>query len=157
MALFGKDKKDKKKKKKANWKLRLGITTVLLSAFIWYGLQPLQGTEKYALCRVFIELQLKYPDTLKIVQVRQFQNEERVYYVYIGPYGERKLEMMSCAFAKDPNTGLFKMNYAKLNRDNVPQEQVDGFNMALPYIQKLNLDKDLPPKWDGTYAGLKDD
>ena len=154
MALFG---KEKKKKKKANWKLRLGIPFFLIVVLIWYGFQPIKGTQEYALCKVFIELQIKYPHSLKILQVSHFQREERVHYVYVGPFGERKIEMMACAFSKDPQTGLLKLDYAKLNRENMPEEQIRGFNMALPYIQKMDIAKNLPRKWDGTYAGLKDE
>ncbi len=154
MAVFGK--KDKKGKK-ANWKRRLGITGAVIALLIWYGFQPLIGTQEYALCRVFVELQLKYPETLQVLAVKKFQQEQRVDYVYIGPYGERRIEVMACVFNIDPDTGLLTMRNATLNRVPVADEKVEGFNKGLPYIQTLDLYKNLPARWDGTYMGLKDD
>lgn len=154
MALF---EKTKSKKKKANWKLRLGIPFVLLVVFIWYGTRPILGTQDYALCRTFVELQLKYPQTLKILSSRKFQAEERVHYVYIGPYGERKIEIMSCKFGTDAETGQKIMVEATLNRRPMPEKAIRGFNQGLPYISEMNLNRQVPAEWDGTYMGLKDE
>ena len=153
MALF----KKKRKKKKANWKLRLGIPLFLLVFLIWYGMQPIQGTQDYALCRTFVELQLKYPQTLKVLSSRKFQSEGRVYYVYIGPFGERKIEMMGCKFGTDPETGQKILEEATLNRKPMPEKAIEGFNQGLPYINQMELDKRAPRQWDGTYMGLKDE
>lgn len=154
MALF---EKKKRKKKKANWKLRFGIPFFLLAVLIWYGTRPILGTQDFALCRTFVELQLKYPQTLKVLSSTKFQAEERVYYVYIGPYGERKIEMMSCKFGTDPASGRKILVEAKLNRKAMPEKSVRGFNQGLPYINEMNLEKRAPARWDGTYMGLKDE
>jgi hypothetical protein len=156
MALLKRNEK-KGKKKKANWKLRLGIPFFLIVALIWYGFQPLIGSQEYALCRTLIELKIKYPSTLKILTVKKFQNEQRVHYVYIGPYGERKIEMMSCVFETNPETGLFQLNSATLNREPLTDEEIEGFNKGLPYVQTMDLYKNVPAAWDGTYMGLKDE
>lgn len=157
MALYKSDKKKKKKKKKLSWKIKLGVPFFLIAILIWYGFQPITGTKEYALCRLFVELQIKYPDTLKVLSNERFQSEERVYYVYIGPYGERKIEMMGCKFGTDPETGRYIMTSASLNRNPVPQSKIDGFNKGLPYVRQMDLNRIKPRRWDGTYMGLKDE
>lgn len=150
------DKKRRKRKKKPNWKRRILIGGTLLALFIWWGLQPLRGTEEYGLCRVFAELRLKYPDTMTILQQSKFQNEQRIYYAYVGPYGERKIDMVGCTFQKNPSTGKLMLVKATLNRDDLPKSEVKGFNDGLPYIQNMKVNTILPPKWDGTIEGLKE-
>ena len=52
-----------KKKKRPIWLYGLGGFLFLLILFVWWGMQPLQGTRHYGICKTFVETQIPYPST----------------------------------------------------------------------------------------------
>ncbi len=113
------EKKGKKKKKK-NIKLNIALGVLALVALIlWYGFQPLTGTVQVGICRTYAELQLRYPTTLKLTTVDQFQDATRLYYTYYGPFGESRSSLIECRSSVDPATGQPVMTSIKIDRNVV--------------------------------------
>jgi len=116
----------------------------LVSLFTWWGIQKPQGTIHVGICRSFVELHLRYPETLKITAVENINNAIRLYYTATGPFGEFKSDMMECGFAQNNQTGAIVLDSATLNRNPLPKDDVDRFSRTIPIVVLFKPDLTLP-------------
>ncbi len=112
-----------------------------LSAFIWWGNQPILGPPQVGICRTFVELELKYPETLRLSSYEIFEKSQRLYYLFIGPFGEWRSGRVDCKFKTDPATGGPLLDSVAIDRMPIPQERIDLYNKTIPIIlaSKPNL------------------
>jgi len=139
-----KKKKDRKKKKDKKRNIFLGIAGAV-GLIIWWGTQPLVGTMQYGVCKTFIETQLYYPRTLRINSVSDFDRSLRVYYTYIDPFGQSRMDFTECTFAPTSGgTGNMIISSIEMNRQPVSQEKLDAFNQTIPAILAYPPDLIIP-------------
>ncbi len=136
-----------KAKKKSNKKLFGGIAVGIVALIIWVGAQPLRGTIKFGICRVFAEQTITYPTTMKVVAVieRAANNDVRMDFSYLNEYGEYMVNSAHCTFRPDPNTGWVATELL-INRQKVPKERIDIFNSTIPFILANPPSLILPPR-----------
>ena len=150
------DKKGKKKKKKGKTKRNIALGVLAFFAlFIWYGFQPLYGTIHVGICRTYAELQLRYPSTMKLTMMDQYQDAIRLYYTFTGPFGESRSSLIECTFTTDPATGQIVASAVKIDQAIATEEQLAAFNATIPIIIKHEPDLVIPAPFSGDLNDLK--
>ncbi|MBI4030962.1 MAG: hypothetical protein HY370_04745 [Proteobacteria bacterium] len=128
-----------------------------LSFLVWFGMQPVKGTIHVGICRVFLELNLKYPPSFRFVQYDLFQSAHRIYYTFTGPFGETRSNLAECTFSQDSRTGYPVLEGVNINRQPVDRAQVDAFNRTIPLIMGFEIDRIVPRPYTGDLMDLKRD
>jgi hypothetical protein len=136
-------KKSRSKKTKIRLYAGLGVVAVL-GLLIFVGLQPLTGTIKYGICRVFVEQRLTYPTEMKVVSVEERPQDVRMQYAIINEYGEYIVETVTCAFRPDPQN-TWALTEVTLNRQKISGADLIPFNATIPFILANPPSLVLPP------------
>jgi hypothetical protein len=124
----------------------------------WWAMQPLRGGPVMALCRVFAEKQLKYPQTLQLTTVDWFGDSTRLYYTFIGPFGENRSSMIDCRYQIDPATKAISFYSIKIDKNEIRQDQVEAFNKSIPFLMRHKMNNIIPPPYkDDDLYSLKRD
>ncbi len=138
-------------KKKKRQKIMMGISgaIVLICLMIWFGIQPLKAGLPYGICRTYIEMYVKYPNSITISEYDEFGASLRVFFTHSDAYGSQRSEMIECIFGPGPaETGGFLLRDVKLNQKSVPPEEITRMNYALPGI--VNHEPNLVIPWPMT-------
>lgn len=131
-----------------------GVVGVLLALLIWRGLQPYEATVHYGLCRVFLEQQIRYPQTVRITSIESFDQSMRMYYTYTDEVGGVRSEMFECEFR--PYNQL-NLHAAYRNRRPIDPEIVEQFNKTIPLIASMEMDLVIPRRPPPGLSALKMD
>lgn len=111
----------------------LAIAAVFLS-YVGYGLfKPYQAGLTFGVCKIFLELNTRYPHTLRLSTVEELNDFVRIWYTQTNAFGEYKLENIQCHFEADEKTGG-RLSKISINRRAVDPERVAAFNKMLPII-----------------------
>ena len=148
-----KDAEGQKKKKKLKI---VGGVLLALALFLWWGLQPLKAGMVYGLCRSYLETELRYPTTYKIVQYDEYGTSMRLFYTYVDEYGGHRADMIECIAQPDPVNG-YVVGDIKINRESIGPEKVALFNKAIPGIIAANPDLRIPKYRGDDLQSLKRD
>jgi hypothetical protein len=89
---------DEKRRKKRRLILGVGGSVAFVLLLLWYGTMPLKGPIQYGICRTILELDLKFPQTIKMTYVETFDKSLRMYYTYTDAFGSIRSEMLECDF-----------------------------------------------------------
>lgn len=151
-----KPKISKKEKWKRRRRIALGVG-VPLAIFIWWGFQPIKGTPEFGICRTIAEMQVKYPQTLKVTTTDEFDQSLRIFYTHIEPFGNERSEMIECVIRRDPVNG-YRIERLFINRKPLGDEKtIEAYNMAVPAILAGKPNLILPPPYKEDLASLKRD
>jgi hypothetical protein len=132
-----------KRKKKLTLYGGAGILLVALAVagFFWYVFYaPRYGTIHYGICKVFAERQISFPSTMTVRDVEYYRNRLRVYVTHIDAAGQYRYDGFECAF----NLPGFEIISARLNRDPLPQQNVNEFNKTINVILANPPDLEVP-------------
>jgi len=139
-----KEKKAKERKQQIRRYVIIGVLS-FLSYGIYFLFKPFQGTLPYGICKVFLELNVPYPETILLSEVSTTRNGSiRIWFAHIDSFGSYRLESFNCTFAVNQETKMFYLSEAKLGKLDVDPVLVDGFNKALPYLVTAKLDLNMP-------------
>ncbi len=155
-AAGAKKNRPKRSKKQVVLYSLLGAAAFIL-LISWWAAQPLRGGPVMALCRVFAEKQLKYPQTLKLTTVDWFGDSTRLYYTFTGPFGENRSSLIDCRYQIDPVTRVVSFYSIKIDKNEVRQDQVEAFNRAIPHLMKHKMNNIIPPPYKDDLYDLKRD
>ena len=122
-------------RKKNFWRLIYGCAAILPIYGVYYLFKPYQARMAYGICQVYIELSIRYPDTLYFSAVEDFPSSVRVWYAHVDSFGEYKYESTQCFFKADPS-GASPLLVEKIvtNRREVDPEIVNDFNRSMPVV-----------------------
>ncbi len=122
-------------RKKNMWRLVYAVAALVVVYFTYYLFKPYQARTAYGICTVYIELNVRYPDTLYFSAVEDFPTSVRVWYAHTDSFGEYRYESTQCFFKADP-TGVspFIVDKIVTNRREVDQKIVADFNRSLPVV-----------------------
>lgn len=109
------------------------IVIALLGYGIYWLFMPYKGGMAYGLCKVFLELNIRYPQTIRYSTVEEFDSSVRIWYTQVDSFGEYRLEPIQCFFKPDDQYGSV-FEKVTINRRLVDQEIVDDFNKTLPIL-----------------------
>lgn len=139
-------------KRKAVFKKRLKIALSIVGIFfaIWaykWLFTGKSGGTGFGLCRVFLELQVRYPQELRLSYVRPLSRTMRIWYVEHDAFGQTRYDAMDCTFKKDPQRGLI-LDKVTINRREMDPDIIARFNTSIPavtaYPPDLTYPKGLP-------------
>ncbi len=126
----------------------ISIAAFAVISIILIGVQsmtPRKGNILYGMCSKFLELQIKFPETIQEKEIELYRKAVRISYTYLDGFGEYRLETIECAFLQDPDNGVqledVFFNYVKPVTYNerlvgkgrlyrVKKEQIDMFNRS---------------------------
>lgn len=131
----------------------LGV--VLVAGFLFNAVTaPKKGGMPYGLCRVFLELQMEYPETLRIGMVEVFKDSTRIWFTQIDGFGSYRNEPIQCYFHSEKGRG-WVMDRALINRRPVDLSKVSAFNRSLPVFAAYPPDLTLPYEVPNQLRDLK--
>lgn len=146
-----------KKKLTKQGMILAGVVT--FGFFVSWLFAPFQGGVPYGICKTFLELQVKYPQTLQLSTVDQTLKKGmavRIWFTQLDPYGEYRLEPIECLFRPDPVMGA-ALEKVTINRIEVDPKKVAAFNAAIPGLVTNPPDLDLPTPLPDSLRGLQID
>jgi hypothetical protein len=150
-----KTEKDKARKKNflRGFYLVLGV---LLSYGIYLLFVPYKGTMPFGICKVFLELNVPYPHTLRLSSVEEFSTSVRIWYADIDSFGEYRLEPIQCYFKAGPNAAVpYVLDKVAINRRELDPQKVADFNRSVPGIFASPPDLTLPGALPDSLAALQ--
>lgn len=146
----------KKTRKRKIIKGSLLTFSLLVAYIIYWGLKPMQGTMAFGICKTFIEMNVRFPSTLRLSTVEQFATSVRIWYVQVDAFGEYRLEPIQCYFKPDKSLP-FVVEKITSNRREIDPQLVTNFNRILPMIFANPPDLALPWGLPDSLGALKFD
>lgn len=121
------------------------IATVvgLLGWGINYLFAPYAAGMTYGICKTYLELNVQFPQDLRISTVDDFGQYVRIWYVQVDAFGEYRMESIQCNFRADETTGA-ALEKISINRREVDPAKVAAFNTILPVILENPPDLTIP-------------
>jgi hypothetical protein len=124
----------KREKRKKNFKRVLLSLVAFVVFYMFYWLvKPFESSMQYGICKVFVELNVPYPDTVYFSEVVEFQDSIRVWFSYSDSFGEFRLEPIQCYFGPSEKYGM-ELTRITIGRREIDPNAVASFNSALPAI-----------------------
>lgn len=125
--------KQKTIKKKLPWlKISGGLIVLILGVSLF---MPQSGTERFGLCRIFLELNVPYPLTLRLLQVEETATNVDIIYSDLDGFGYESISKLRCKFGISPKgeKQMVDFQFDDYKRDPVEKaETLKHFNAALP-------------------------
>jgi len=156
-------------RKAARKKMQRRIAYVAVGAGLfvwlaWYLFAPYKAGITYGVCNTFLQLQVAYPQHMRISEVEDFGDSVRIWYVRMDPFGEERMESMRCYFRyvqEDEEvkygTAPFVIDRVTRNRRPYFPEKVEAFNRSIPAVIAGNPDLVIPDPLPDSLSGLKFD
>lgn len=147
----------KRKKRKGRFKqLGAGLATLIILFGIFQLFKPYQGTMLFGICKVFLEQQVQFPDTLRLSVVQEFQESARLWYSQIDAFGAYRMEPMECFYKADARSGAI-IDYVTVGRRQLDPDIVARFNASIPVILQNPPDLTLPTGFPDSLSELRFD
>ncbi len=128
-----KKKLSKKERRQKRLKIMYGVSFVL-GLIIWKGLQPYKAPIQQEICKNFVELQLRFPETLYISAVEVYERDWRIYYTYTGSSGEDRSSMIDCRFTTNPYTNRPWIESLEIDRIPIDKKTLHKYNNIIPIV-----------------------
>lgn len=111
----------------------IAIGSLLLYG-IWWLFKPYEATMKYGICKVFMERNIHYPQTMKIRNVRDRSSAAEIWLSYTDAFGQDMAQRIRCNFVTDEITGLWKVKGISIGKIKISEEEIAKFNKTIPAI-----------------------
>ena len=115
----------------------------LLGWIVHYLFMPYKGGMTFGICKTFLELNVRFPQDMRISTVDDFGDNVRIWYTQLDAFGEYRMENIQCHFRADEATGA-AIDKITINRRAVDPQRVARFNKALPVILEFPPDLTIP-------------
>ncbi|HRC26611.1 MAG TPA: hypothetical protein PKX87_04175 [Alphaproteobacteria bacterium] len=129
---------------------------LILILLIMAACTPKTGTDQFGICRTFIELYVKYPTSLSVDFVEQYEKAVRIGYTQLDASGQFRYNMIECSFGPDSQGGMAMIN-ALLNRKEMDKTRVEKFSATLPVVVSASPNRVLPLPLPADISQLKRD
>jgi len=134
---------------------------VVLGFFVhWLG-KPGQGSIYYGACKTFLELQVQFPDYLRLANVIEKQEKDflivGIWHSRVDGFGQNNMERMDCYFAQNEDKRIILSKALINDRRPVAQEEIDRFSAVLPTVLSMEMNLDYPLDFPSRIADLKFD
>ena len=144
---------EKKLRRKKHMKYgAAGIGALVLAYVIYLLFVPYTGTMAFGICKAFLELNVRYPNTLRISTVEETGTSVRIWYTQVDAFGEYRMEPIQCYYRPDETFG-YALDKVTVRRREVDPKKVEDFNRVLgtvlEYPPDLTLPIPLPDSLDG--------
>lgn len=125
---------ERQKKREKQKKIVFGggaALLILLVVWVFTSSNTREGSAFYGACRTFLELQIPYPQTLRVSVVQEISNFVRIWYAHNDAFGEFRLQPIQCYFERN-DAGNWEFERVTISRRDLPQDIIDDFN---PLVQ----------------------
>lgn len=152
------------KKKKQRKRLIIAGVVCVLSYGVWWLFKPWQGGITFGVCKVFLELYVQNPRSLRLSTVDDFGDTVRIWFTQVDSFGEYRMEPIQCHFRHaTPEDQLkygnvsFVLDKVTVSRRELDPQRVARFNAAIPGIVANPPDMTLPTPLADSLQGLQID
>lgn len=121
-----------KRKKRFKYGLIL-LTLPALFYLVHWMFKPFSSDMRFGFCRVFLELNVQYPQKLVLSEVEERSKFVRIWYMKTDAFGQERMENMECFHGYDETKGYF-ISKIRIDRREVDPEKVARFNTSLSTI-----------------------
>lgn len=129
--------KAEKPLKKKKWPYIAGGSVALLLVLI--AMMPMQGSERYGICKVFLELSELYPREIKYLSVEDW-DPVKIHYRKVDPFGVESVNLIEC-YSKRDSAGNQLYELAKVDINGKARvyeaekpEVIEKFNKGISAI-----------------------
>lgn len=128
---------------------------LLFAYLIYLMFQPYQGSMAYGVCRVFLEMQLRYPETMKIRTVNESYGYQYtdIFFAHTDAFGEYLMHRGRCRYKYD-DYGRIILTQVQLDRRDVDPQIVTNFNQAIDAVYGNPPDLVIPFDLEDSLADL---
>lgn len=147
----------KRAQKKQNF--RLGIAAAIATPivlFLWWMWTPYQAPLTYGICKTYLELNVQFPQGLRVSTVQDMGPSIRIWYTQTDASGAYRMENIQCFFKKDETRGTI-MEKITMNRREVAHEKVEDFNRVIRILVENPPNLDYPPPLPDSLEDLQID
>lgn len=134
------------KKRKKLYIVGGGVAFLLL---IIIAMMPMQGSERYGICKVFLELNELYPREIKYLSVEDW-DPVKIHYRKVDPFGVESVNLIEC-YSKRDSAGNLLYDLAKVDINGKARvyeaekpEVIEKFNKGISAILLNMPDLTLP-------------
>ncbi|MFK7838980.1 MAG: hypothetical protein AB8B83_01505 [Bdellovibrionales bacterium] len=106
---------------------------IVIGYFIYWFNTPYYAGLDYGFCRVFLELNVQYPDRLRLSEIEEKRDFVRIWYMQTDSFGQERLENIECYHGQDPELGYF-IEKVRVDRREIDPAKVARFNKSLTTI-----------------------
>ena len=142
-----------KRKKMFNYAFYIAGLTFLFWAYDFL-FSAYTADIKYGICKVYLELDVQYPQDLRVSTVDDYGTYVRIWYTQLDAFGEYRMEQIQCNFRADPVTKL-ALEKVAINRREVDPAKVERFNTSIPVIIANPPPLEIPPPLTDSLSGLQ--
>lgn len=126
-------KKQDQKRKKTFQKVGTLFAACVLGYGIYLLFKPFKATMSFGVCKVFLETNVRFPETLRLSTVDEVGNYTRIWYTQIDAFGQYRMENIQCYFEPDEKMGA-RVEKILINRREIDPQRVADFNRILPVV-----------------------
>lgn len=120
----------------------------------YYLFKPYEESRTFAVCKMFLEHQVRYPQYLRYSEYESFEDGVRIWFTRVDPFGGSRMEPIRCTLAYDEVRGTY-FSKITINRREVDPEKLEAFNRVLPAIRNIEFDLTRPPKLPDSLQDLQ--
>jgi hypothetical protein len=118
---------------------------LVISLLVYMAMQPSKGSMAYGICKTFIELNVRFPTTLRLSTVEELGSSVRIWFTSSDTFGSYRLELIQCHYKADPTGQVpFMLERIVRNRRELDSSAVERFNRVLPALFANPPDLTLP-------------
>ncbi len=77
-----------------------GVVLCLLGWFVYYLFAPYKGGKPYGICRTFLEMNVQFPQDLRLSSMEKFEDSIRIWFLQVDAFGEYRMENIQCYYKK---------------------------------------------------------
>jgi len=125
--------KSAEQRKKKFWLILGFIIAPILIYGIYLLFKPYESDMRFGFCRVFLELNVQYPDKLQLSQVEEKTKFVRIWYIQTDSFGQDRMENIECYHGAD-QFGNYFIERIRIDRRDVDPARVTRFNTSLSTI-----------------------
>lgn len=139
---------EKTKKRRFRRNMILGSVgfIVFISMAIYFLSPASKAPFQFGVCKVFLEMKVPYPDTLRFHMYYYSGNIVKTGYTYRDNFGHIRYKNAECMFEFEP---VFKLTKVNIDYDQIvyEPEDLESFNASIPAFRNFEMDLTPPRFW----------
>ena len=128
--------KRKVERKKTFRRIMLGCGGLFFAYVAWFLFKPFKASADYGICHTMLELQVPYPHTLYVSEVKTKRTGAmELWYTHIDAFGEYRMEPFICNIQHDASNNDWPViTELRINKISISPERLASLNNAMVYF-----------------------
>lgn len=115
----------------------------VLAWLINFLFAPYTAGMTYGICKTYLELNVRFPDHLRISTVEDYGEYVRIWYTQLDAFGEYRLQNIQCNYRADEVTGA-ALSKVTIDRREEDPAKISQFNASIGIILENPPDLEIP-------------